>query len=111
MCFFGRLIGLPVCLSALVANSPSLFPKVVYRHPDGGPIEPSDSLASLGQLRIPPEFPECLGGDFLRACPVANHPDNGACNAFVMNVEESFEIESVVEYGSLNRLAWRVHVI
>src|SRR5579863_782633 len=107
MFFFGRLGGLPGQWQAFIANPASFFSKLVDRHPDGSSIEPSDSLAALNHLRIPPELPECFGCDFLRACRVANYPRNGPGDAFVMNVEERFEIESVVEAGSLNRLAWR----
>src|SRR5579863_6143233 len=110
MFFFGRLGGLPGQWQAFIANPASFFSKLVDRHPDGSSIEPSDSLAALNHLRIPPELPECFGCDFLRACRVANYPRNGPGDAFVMNVEERFEIESVVEAGSLNRLAWRLRL-
>jgi hypothetical protein len=65
----------------------------------------------LRRLPIAPEFPKCLDGYFLCACGVANHPYNGAGNSFVMNVKEGLEIESVVGYSNLNRLAWRIHII
>jgi hypothetical protein len=111
MCFFGGLAGLPGHWQTLVASPPGFFSDLVYRHPNGSSIEPSHSLAAAAHLRIPPELPECFGGDILRACRVANHPGHGAGYAVVVNVEESFEIETVVECNSLNRFAWRVHVL
>jgi hypothetical protein len=50
-------------------------------------------LSTLHDLWIPPEFPECFDSDFLRAGRVANDADDGAGNAFVMNVEERLEFE------------------
>jgi hypothetical protein len=94
-----------------MAQTAGLFPKLVERHANGGPVQPAARPVAPGQPGISPEFPENLDGDFLRARRVAYHPDNDAGNAFVMNVEKDFEIESVVGCAGFDRLAWRVHVM
>jgi hypothetical protein len=73
-------------------------------------------LSTLHDLWIPPEFPECFDGDFLRAGRVANNTDDGAGYAFVMNVEEGFEIERAagdvrVPASGIRCLTRGVHVI
>jgi hypothetical protein len=94
-----------------MANPASLLSQLVEGHANRGSIEPSTRPIVLHGIWIPPDLPEDVDGDFLRACRVANDTDNYAGNAFVMNVKEGLKIESVVDSGGVDCFAWRVHVI
>jgi hypothetical protein len=111
MGFLRRLGRLPVCLPALMANSASLLSQFVERHANRGSIEPPAGPISLHGSGIPPDLPEDIDGDFLRAGRIANDTDDYAGDTFVMNVKETFKIESVVDGGGDDCFAWRVHVI
>ncbi len=88
-------IRLPLCHSEqpFIALTAVLPAELIECDANRSPIKPTASLLAL-RAWIPPEFPEDLNRQFLRAGRVSDDSGNDAGNAFVMNVKDGLEIES-----------------
>src|SRR6516162_4984637 len=76
----------------LVPAAAPLAAQFVDAGPDGCPVEPAARLFAMRAWR-PPELPEHLHRQLLRACRIADHARDDAGNTPVMGVKCALEIE------------------